>query len=165
MKARKVELKEGLVLRRLTPEDLERAILIDKQVSGRARKGYFQSRLKAALRNQDAFVQIGIDEEGKLVGYMLARQLSGEYGRTTKAMTIEVINVDPKSRNRGLGQHLMSALEAEMKDRGITDLQTEVNWTNHKLLAFLDHSGFEIAPRMVLQRPVSQDIRQPREAV
>jgi hypothetical protein len=41
-----------------------------------------------------------------------------------------------------------------MRRKGIGELQTEALWTDHRLLAFLDAAGFELAPRQVIGRAV-----------
>ncbi len=151
--------------RRLTKGDLQRAIEIDGHYEARPRRGYFESRLAAALRNPDAYVQIGVTLDDKLVGMVLANIRAGEYGQDEVSLAMEVIGVDPDYAGQGVGDVLMDALETEMRRIGIAELETEVRWTNHRLLTFLDRQGFEIAPRQILAAAVTQDLAEPREEI
>ena len=47
---------------------------------------------------------------------------------------------------------LIDGLVAVMRQKDVCEVQTEVDWTNHGLLRFLDGNGFVRAPRIVLER-------------
>ncbi len=145
-----------MAVRRLRPGDLEDVIALDKAITGRSRRGYFEKRLAAALREPSAHVQVAVDGERGLAGFALARVLSGEYGRTEAALALEVIDVDPALRRRGIGARLLGALERGMGEKGIEEILTEARWTDHGLLRFLAAGGFELAPRQVLECAVAE---------
>ena len=67
-------------VRRLSPDDLEAVVAIDREITGLSRRGYFEKRLAAALREPEAHLQLGLDGEGGLQAYVLARVLTGEFG-------------------------------------------------------------------------------------
>ncbi len=138
-------------VRRLRPDDLEPAIAIDKAITGQSRRGYFERRLAAAKREPSTHIQLAVDGADGLAGFILARVLSGEYGAADDAVVLEVIDVDPARRRHGAGQMLLTALEAEMQQRGLRRLQTEVDWRAHDLLRLLDRDGFSLARRTVLR--------------
>lgn len=146
-------------VRALAPDDLAAVTAIDKTVTGRSRKGYFEKRLAAALREPKAHIQLAIDGEAgvagpRLAGYVLARIRAGEYGRDEPSVVLEVINVDPAAHRRGLGRRLLAGLEDAMRRRGIRRLETEVSWKLHEMMRFVDAAGFSLAPRQILQREV-----------
>jgi GNAT superfamily N-acetyltransferase len=147
---------EATAVRPLRPGDLDDVIALDKAITGRSRRGYFEKRLAAALREPEAHVQFAVDGESGLAGFALARVLAGEYGRTEAALTLEIIDVDPGQRRRGIGARLLAALEGEMRHRGITELLTEARWTDHGLLRFLAAGGFALAARQVLECAVAE---------
>jgi GNAT superfamily N-acetyltransferase len=149
-------MKGAMAVRKLRPGDLEDVIALDKAITGRSRRGYFEKRLAAALREPSAHVQFAVDGDRGLTGFVLARVLTGEYGRTEAALTLEVIDVDPALRRRGIGARLLAAIEDEMREKGITEILTEANWTDHELLRFLAAGGFALAPRQVLECAVAE---------
>lgn len=142
--------------RRLRPDDLDAVVAIDRRITGGSRRGYFQKRLAAALREPARHLQFGIDGEGGLVAYVLARVLSGEYGQDDESVLLEVIGVDPGKAGRGLGTRLLEMLEAEMRRRRIGVLESAIEWRDHGLVRFFARHGFSKAPRHILACPVSQ---------
>lgn len=142
--------------RQLQPGDLDAAVAIDRTLTGSSRRGYFEKRLAAALREPNRHLQFGIDGEDGLVAYVLARVLSGEYGHDEESVLLEVIGVDPARAGQGLGTKLLATLEAAMRRRGIAELETAIEWRDHALVRFFARHGFAKAPRHILACPVSQ---------
>ncbi len=145
-----------MTVRRLKPDDLDAVIALDKAITGRSRRGYFETRLAAALREPSAHIQFAVEDDRGLAGFVLARVLSGEYGRVAPVLALEVIDVDPGRRREGVGRQLLGALEGEMGRMGLTEILTEASWTDHELLRFLAAGGFELAPRQIVECPVAQ---------
>jgi GNAT superfamily N-acetyltransferase len=143
-------------VRRLTPDDLDAAVAIDRAIVGDPRRGYFEKRLAAALRQPRAHLQFGIDGPDGLEACVFARVLSGEFGREQESVLLEVINVAPERQGTGAGGRLLAALEAEMRRRDIVELQTSIQWTDHELVRFFAANGFAKAPRHVIQCSVAQ---------
>lgn len=144
--------------RRLRPDDLERVVAIDGKFSGQPRRGYFEKRLAAALRDPEHHLQFGVDgdDDDGLVAYVMARVLAGEFGRAQESVLLEVIGVDPAHAGHGLGGYLVEVLEAEMRARGIAVLETSIRWSDAALVRFFAALGFAKAPRHVVACPVSQ---------
>jgi GNAT superfamily N-acetyltransferase len=138
-------------VRRLAPRDLDAVVAIDARLAGRSRRFYFERRLKAAQKQPDLHVQFAVDDDGVLAGYVLARKLAGEFGRTEPALRLEVIGVRPDERGHGIGMQLLAALEAEARNGGMKSLRTSASWRDHGMLRFFDHAGFELAPNQILE--------------
>ncbi|MBM3567838.1 MAG: GNAT family N-acetyltransferase [Alphaproteobacteria bacterium] len=151
-------------LRPLAPADLDAVVALDAARAGRSRRGYFQKRLAAALRDPAGHVQFGAESGGKLVGHVLARLREEEFGRHAPVLAIEAIAVAPEQAGRGLGHRLIAALEDTMWRRGVDELQTDAAWTDHALLRFFDSCGFRLAPRQVIARAVAGGIAHPAPA-
>ncbi|MDP6831169.1 MAG: GNAT family N-acetyltransferase [Alphaproteobacteria bacterium] len=137
-------------VRRLAPDDLDPAVAIDRKIVGHSRRGYFEKRLAAALRDPDGHIQFAIDGEGGLEAAVLARVQSGEFGREAPAVMLEVIDVAPEQQHLGHGAALLGALEDEMRRRGIDELQTSIAWTDHVMAKFFAANGFAKAPRHII---------------
>ncbi len=145
------ELEKPENLRPLRSSDLRRVIEIDAEFSGRARSGFFEKRLDAALRTPQAYVFIGHETDSELNGFLLARILEGEFGATDAVAVVDGIAVDPEKMGKGLGRELMLGLEGVLRHKGIHEIQSQADWTNFSLLRFMSYWGFGLAPRLVLE--------------
>ncbi len=152
-------------IRALRAGDLERVIAIDSAHTGHVRRRFFEKRFAAAAAHPEDFVLLGTDEGSSLVGYALARLLHGEFGREEASATLDALGVAPDSRDQGIGQVLMGGLVAALRERGVRLLQSQADWKNHALLRFFAASGFELAPRLVLERAAADPLREPVEDV
>lgn len=152
-------------VRPLGAADLERVIAIDETHSGRSRRHFFAKRFRAAEQSADDFIHLGVDADGALAGFVLARVLRGEFGHDQPVAVLDVIDVERAQQERGCGRRLLEGLAARLRERGVTRLHTEAEWTNHDLLKFFAASGFELARRVILERPVSEPLVEPVESV
>lgn len=137
-------------VRPLLEADLGAVVALDRAITGRSRRGYFEKRLAAALREPGGHIQVAVTVDGALAGFALARVLEGEFGSTRSAVVLETIDVDPGQRHHGLGHMLLDGVEQVMRHKGITELQTQAAWSDHELLRFFDAGGFSLAPRQVV---------------
>jgi len=153
----------GATTRRLTPADLDQVVAIDEAIVGRSRRGYFERRLSAALRDPEMHVQFAVRHDGGdpqtpcggvLAGYVLARRLAGEFGRVEPALRLEVIGVRPEEQGRGLGDVLLGAIERWARDHDIREIRTQASWRDHAMLRFFGHAGMELASNQVLAADV-----------
>jgi hypothetical protein len=115
-------------LRPLKPRDFEAVVEIDRRITGRARRLFFEKRLEAALADSSGFVSVALEDgRGKLIGYSIARVQSGEFGEDRCAAVLDVIGVDPDSRK-------------------------------HRHIQFFASAGFLLAPNQVLERPTARSL-------
>jgi ribosomal protein S18 acetylase RimI-like enzyme len=141
--------------RALGANDLERVIAIDRALSRRPRRRYFEKGLAIAESHPDDVIQIGATLKGRLCGFAIARVQRGEFGHNDAVAVLDAIGVDAEVRHRGVGRLLMRELSAEMDRRRVHKLQSQAEWTNHRLLRFFAAAGFKLAPRLTLQRSVA----------
>ena len=144
----------GLRIRRLAPKDLDAVVAIDAAVMGRSRRVYYERRLHTALQEPELHVQFAADGPKGLLGYVLARQLHGQFGRAVPSFRLEMIAVSTAGQGKGVGTQLMQALEAEARKRGVRELRTSAAWTRHDMLRFLDHTGFRLGRNLIVDCPV-----------
>lgn len=140
-----------LKVRPLARDDLDAAVALDAELSGRTRRAYFERRLAAALRQPELHLQLAAEEGGALRGHALGRVLEGEFGRGRRGLRIEVISVSQATQGRGVGRALHVALEDEAKKRSIAELRTGATWRDHAMLGFIDRLGYALAPVQVLE--------------
>ena len=140
--------------RQLAKQDLDAVVGIDARVEGRTRRTYFERRLAAALREPDLHLQVAIDDDRGLVGYMLGRVMEGEFGRAAPSIRLETLGVRPDAKGRNVGGQLLDALAAVAARRGIRELRTAARWNNHAMLRWFDEHGFALAPNHVVERAI-----------
>ncbi len=151
--------------RPLGAADVERVIAIDRAGGGHTRRRFFVKRFAAVKAQPNDFIHVGVVQDGSLCGYAIARILRGEFGHKQAVAVLDAIGVDTENRERGIGQILMGELSAVMRRRDVLTLQSQADWTNHDLLRFFSAAGFELAPRLTLQRAVATPLEEPSEEV
>jgi ribosomal protein S18 acetylase RimI-like enzyme len=152
-------------IRALNGGDLERAIAIDRAHSGRSRRHFFEKRFAAAAAHPHEFIQIGVMRSGSLRGFAIARVFCGEFGREPAIAMLDVIGVEVEVQDMGVGRELMDGLIEAMRSAGVDTLQSQAEWTNHRLMRFFDASGFQLAHRVVLERSNSEPLAEPSDEV
>ncbi len=141
-------------MRYLNPADLDAVTRLDAALTGHPRRAYFERRLAAALRQTRHHVQFGAEADGRLVGYVMARRLEGEFGRTQPSLQLEAIGVDAQRQSKGLGRALISELEAYAKRHDIPEIRTMVHWRDHSVLKLLDRADYNLGRSLMIECPV-----------
>jgi ribosomal protein S18 acetylase RimI-like enzyme len=144
-------------VRPLAPRDLDPVVAIDAALEGRSRRAYFERRLAAALRDPAMHLQVAVDDDDGLAGYMLGRVMEGEFGRDAPALRLETLGVRQDAKGRHVAGSLLDALGAAAAKRGIVELRTAARWNDHAMLRWLDQHGFALAPNHVVERGVATD--------
>ena len=149
-------MSDEITLRPLNPGDLNAMIEIDARQGGVRRSGFYEKRLAAMARAPARFAGTAAIRNGKLAGFAIARVVQGEFGKTGARARLDAIGVERDARRAGIGQAVLAGLEKALRDAGVAEIQTEVDWSNQTLLRFLNRSGFTPAHRLVLERPVAR---------
>ena len=153
--------KEGT--RSIDAGDLERMIAIDRAHTGHSRRRFFEKRFAAAAAHPEDFVQIGLIRGGSLRGFAIARLSRGEFGREDVVAVLDVVGVEAESQDRGVGQTLIEQLMEILRQKKVRSLHSQASWASHQLLRFFEASGFQLSPRMVLERSVTEALLEPAE--
>lgn len=148
--------EQSLTIRPLAPDDLPSVIAIDAAIQGHSRRTYVERRLAAALRDPALHVQFAVQHAGRLAGYILARVLQGEFGRTEASLRLELIGVRDDARRLGAGGKLLEALAQWASRHGIRAIRTSAPWADGPMLGWLRAMRFRLAPDIVLGMSVAQ---------
>ena len=151
--------------RLLSQSDIERVIAIDRAHSGHARRRFFEKRFAAAQARPGDFIQVGAMWGGALRGFAIANILRGEFGHEHPIAVLDAIGVEAQSQEYGIGEALLERLREEMQRNRVQSLHSQAEWTRHDLLRFFATSGFRLAPRLALERSVSEPLAEPSEEV
>ena len=143
-------------VRSLVPDDFERVVQIDRELSGMSRRGFFEKRLRCAKAYPKAFVSLGYEEDGVLEGFVMAHLLDGEFGGTEPAGILDAIGTTEKVRGHGGARALLGQLIEKLKGRGAMEFRTQLLWQDQALIQFFASAGFVLSPRLVLGRTCSR---------
>lgn len=143
-------------VRALTPEDLDAVVAIDAATEGRTRRSYIERRLQAAQREPALHAQFAAVDAQGLGGFLLARLLQGEFGRSRPALRIELVGVRAGLRGQGVGRRLFAALAAWGARHGGAEVHTLADWRRGAMLGWFGRLGFELAPHHVVECSVDQ---------
>lgn len=147
----------ALTIRPLAPDDLPLVVAIDAALEGRPRRAYVERRLAAALREPALHAQFAVCDGGGLAGYILARVLEGEFGRTERGLRLEMVGMRSGARRMGGGRRLFDALAQWAARHGVRELRTAARWRDAEMLQWLAAVGFELAPDLILGMAVAGD--------
>ncbi len=139
-------------IRPLAVGDLDALVAMDKAVSGRPRRGFFERRLAHLDREPSAFVALAAERQGRLVGFVFARLYEGEFGGKVPQAALDTIGVATEARHKGVGRQLIESMAAAMQAHGIKEIATQADWTDTDLTAFFAAMRFSLAPRLVLDQ-------------
>lgn len=145
----------GIVVRGLTPGDLEAVVAIDAKSTGRRRDEYFRIKLRQNLAETGIKVSLAAEADGLFRGFLLARVYYGEFGNVEPVAVLDTLGVHPDTRRLGIGQALMEQLLINLAGLGVATLRTEVAWEDMALLGFFQRQRFRPAARICLELPVT----------
>ena len=147
----------ALTIRPLSPDDLPLVVAIDAALEGRARRSYVERRLASALREPSLHAQFAVCDDGGLAGYILARVLEGEFGRSERGLRLEMVGMRNGARRKGGGRQLFDALAQWASRHKVTEFRTAARWRDAEMLQWLAAVGFELAPDVILGMAVAPE--------
>jgi ribosomal protein S18 acetylase RimI-like enzyme len=142
--------RDRFPIRTVAERDLSALIAIDRRITGRDRSAYFERKLDEALHESDIRVSLLAEQDGRPVGFIMARVDLGEFGRVEPTAVMDTIGVDPDYRQQGIGRALLSQLLMNLRTLRVERIRTEIDWRDRDLLAFLGSCGFGPAQRLCL---------------
>ncbi len=141
---------DSVLVRGLAREDLSAVLRIDRAATGRTREEYYRVKLERTLSEPKLSVSLVAELDDHVVGFVFAGVYYGEFGRPEPIAVLDAIGVDPGYRNRSVGSALLRQLEMNLRALCVERIETQVEWTDRALLAFLAERGFAPAPRLCL---------------
>jgi GNAT superfamily N-acetyltransferase len=135
-------------VRSMQPADLADIVRIDRELTGRERAAYMQSRLDETLADSAIRVSLTARIDGVVAGFLTARTDLGDFGRLEPVAVIDTIGVDPGYAHRGVGRALLSQLLLNLSALRIERVETVVAPRDFGLLGFLYAAGFAPSQRL-----------------
>ena len=143
---------DAVLVRDLRDSDLTAIVKIDRASTGRIREDYYRAKVKAAVDEPTLRTSLVAELDGNVVGFVIARIFYGEFGHTEAIAMIDSVGVNPAHRKRHVGQALIRQLPMNLRALHVERIETQVDWDQFDLLAFLARNDFRPAARLCLER-------------
>ena len=146
--------RDRVPVRSLMENDLAAAVRIDRKLTGRDRSAYYAAKLREMLTESGIRVSLVAEEDGFVVGFVMARVDFGEFGKVDKAAILDTIGVHPGFAGSGIGHALLSRLFLNLATLQVETVLTQVSPENVDLQRFLYSCGFHPSQRLVLSKTI-----------
>jgi ribosomal protein S18 acetylase RimI-like enzyme len=147
--------RDRVPVRSLREDDLAAAVRIDRKLTGRDRSAYYAAKLREMLTESGIRVSLVAEEDGLVVGFVMARVDFGEFGKVDKAAILDTIGVHPGFAGSGIGHALLSQLFLNLATLQVETVLTQVSPENIDLQRFLYSCGFHPSQRLVLSKSIT----------
>ena len=143
--------RPGMDARPLNLQDAEAIAALESRLTRTsADAGVWRERLRRYLESGEP--ALGIDRDGKLVGYIMGFIRGGEFGFGGRAGWVEFLGVDPDYQRRGLGRMLLRSLLDYFERKKVNAIYTLVQDEQENLRRFFTAMGFQSATVRTLVR-------------
>ncbi len=126
--------------------DLTAISALDARLTGSNKPQYWQEMLAP-----DRHFLVAETAKGALAGFIAGEVRAWEFGQPA-AGWVFAIQVDPKTRLKGVGSALFEALAARFKAEGVTRVRTLVDRKDHLILSFFRAQGMIAGPSLQLDK-------------
>jgi len=126
--------------------DLKAISALDLRLTGSDKPAYWREML--APERHFLVAETG---KGALAGFIAGEVRAWEFGQPA-AGWVFAIQVDPRTRLRGVGSALFDALAARFKEQGVTRVRTLVDRKDHLILSFFRAQGMTAGPSLQLDK-------------
>ena len=147
--------RDRVPVRSLKEDDHAAAVRIDRKLTGRDRSAYHAAKLREMLTESGIRVSLVAEEDGFVVGFVMARVDFGEFGKVDKAAILDTIGVHPGFAGSGIGHALLSQLFLNLATLQVETMLTQVSQENIDLQRFLYSCGFHPSQRLMLSKTIS----------
>lgn len=135
-----------VAIRPAQASDLAAISALDARLTGARKTGYW----KEMLGPERDFL-VAETDKGVLAGFIAGEVRAWEFGQPA-AGWVFAIQVDPKTRLKGVGSALFAALAARFKAQGVTRVRTLVDRKDHLILSFFRAQGMVAGPSLQLDK-------------
>jgi GNAT superfamily N-acetyltransferase len=131
--------------------DLDSIVALDARVTGLEKRAYWESlyrRYGASMRAERQFLVA--DAGGSVVGFIIGEVRDWEFGSASCGWVFAV-DVEPGSRQKGIGARLLKAVCAGFRRSGATKVRTVLSRDNTLILSFFRSQGMMAGPFIPLE--------------
>jgi GNAT superfamily N-acetyltransferase len=135
-----------VAIRPAQASDLAAISALDARLTGSDKPQYWQEML-----GPDRHFLVAETAKGSLAGFIAGEVRAWEFGQPA-AGWVFAIQVDPKTRLKGVGSALFEALAACFRAQGVTRVRTLVDRKDHLILSFFRAQGMVAGPSLQLDK-------------
>jgi ribosomal protein S18 acetylase RimI-like enzyme len=147
--------RDKLEIRVMREEDLASIIDIDERVTGTKRSDYYELKMSQLLERQGQIsMSLVAEYEGRVIGFIMGNIYMGEFGIPGNAASLDTIGVDPHFEKSGVGTMLLEDFTTNVEAAGARKMQTLVDLSNARLLAFFINGGFAPSDKLNLEKRI-----------
>jgi len=149
--------RDTVPVRSMEAGDLDTLVRIDRKITGRDRRPYYERKVTEALEESGIRMSLVAEVDDHVVGFIMANVDYGEFGVAEREAVIHSVGVDPGFAHRHIGAALLSQLLANLSSLRVEKVMTEIDWNSRHmtgLLAFLKDCGFTPSARIPLARRI-----------
>ena len=129
--------------------DLEAISALDARLTGSNKPSYWQEMLAP-----ERHFLVAETDKSALAGFIAGEVRAWEFGQPA-AGWVFAIQIDPRTRLKGVGSALFDALVARFKEEGVTRVRTLVDRKDHLILSFFRAQGMVAGPSLQLDKDLS----------
>ena len=138
-------------IRLMTHDDFDAVVEIDEKVLKASRLKYYEMKFDKLFKSKE-FLPTSLVaelEDGTVVGFVMGGVYMGEYGIFQEGGTPDTIGVDPKYRQKGIGERLIDEFVDHLKKLGVKNINTLVDIDDSKLIHFFRANQFSPAKNII----------------
>ena len=143
---------EDVLIRNLSPGDLDAVVDVDAKHSGLPRPDFFRARIERSQQESSIHLSLAAEVDEHVVGFVTVTFYQGEFGLPDRSAVVDAIGVHPEYAHHGVGRALLEQLEMNLRALHVDYLRTEASWDDFSMLGFFSARGFSPAPRISLQK-------------
>lgn len=136
------------LVRHLRADDLDMIRHIDRQLTGRDRTEYLNSKLDEALHESAIAMSLVAEDDGFVVAFATVHVDVGDFGHVEPVASLETIGVNPGFAHKGFARAILAQMIDNLAALHVERLETEVARDNFELLGFLYRFGFGASQRL-----------------
>ena len=139
-------------IRAAESQDLSKISALEGKITGQPKPDYWREML-GSYGHGDRYFLLAEDEAGKLLGFVLGEIRAWEFG-SDPAGWVFAINVDPDTRQGGIGTALFDAVCQRFRHAGVRSVRTMVDRRDHLILSFFRSQGLMAGPSIELEMEI-----------
>ena len=153
-------LSAAVVTRLLGMDDLEEILRIAETIEreNNSEKAERMASMKETavyqLEYGDPLLNLGVEIDGKLVGFIFGEVKLWEFGRGEKTGWIKVLGVDQDFQGMGVGYKLGKTLLGHFKKKNVKKVRTLVDWYEGDLISYFKSLGFNMLGMLPLEKEI-----------
>ncbi|MHA2496750.1 MAG: GNAT family N-acetyltransferase [Candidatus Hodarchaeales archaeon] len=147
-------MRERIKVRRLSQDDIEDIIRIEKALGGQVSSDLHLSILEY-FSSSASPINLGAELDGKLIGFIIGELKSWEFGENKPVGWVKELGVDPAYQGQGVGVALGRELMRYFSSNGVTIVKTLVEWDSGDVISYFRGLGFKKGSQIVLKADLS----------